>query len=355
MQMGGAGGAKGKGKGGEEEMVRLGKEEVQKIQAKAMKVRSLLLASSYPLTVFFEQLAFDRDVEIVSASSQLPATTSIFSFPIVTKLSTSATSPVVTTSPLSSLPSSSTHTRSLSSHSTSSILSPSHTQTYHCVSLLVWSHADGPRSAAIRASLAQGAAKARAEAARKAAEAAKAGRKLGERLERRMRGPLMGAAGGGVWSDTEGETEGICASFSLLSFFFFLFSFLSFFLPPPSTDLDIPQCRHRERVGDSNHAHHRSLRTPPSSALSLAPLQPPPHLDSPALQPPQRRSQALLGTVPRRHHLSYVVDAADLEHGGESTGGAPYTAGQRWREAERYILRRCAASFSTSSRLSHFC
>ncbi|BGP12761.1 hypothetical protein JCM10213v2_000678 [Rhodosporidiobolus nylandii] len=172
---------------GEQQLAKLSKEEVQKIQAKATK------------------LAFDRDVEIIASTSQPPATTSIFSFDL-----TSSTSGVPT--PAFSASTGAAWDAALSTSSHSSV-SASTTTTYHCVSLLVWSHADAARSSAIRASLAQGA-KAKQAAVRKAAKAARAGKKLGEKLQRQMSSP-MGAVpddgkawANGVTSETEAETEG---------------------------------------------------------------------------------------------------------------------------------------------------
>ncbi|GAA6032712.1 hypothetical protein JCM8097_000754 [Rhodosporidiobolus ruineniae] len=162
----------------------IGREEVQRIQTKAMK------------------LAFDRDVEIVAAPSQPAATASIFSFDVPSSPSFLSTS-------------------STSASSTSSSANGQPTKTYHCVALLVWSLADAARSSAIRDSLVHahtggpGGAKARAAAVKAAAKATRVGKKLGERLERQLRSPMglapEGASGkawaSGTWSETEGETE----------------------------------------------------------------------------------------------------------------------------------------------------
>ncbi|GAA5850170.1 hypothetical protein JCM8547_001029 [Rhodosporidiobolus lusitaniae] len=208
LQVSGEGG----NKEGAKELISLSREEVQKVQSKAVK------------------LAFDRDVEIVSSASQPSATTSIFSFTLTTSSSGL---------PLSSL--SGSPSASFSS-SRSSASSTTTSTTYHCVSLLVWSHADSARSTAIRASLAQGAAEARAEAIKRAAKAARAGKKLGEKLARQMSSP-MGINGGarewanGLVSDTEGETE---ANFTESEWEFAAAATPAFDTFPSSTPLWLP-------------------------------------------------------------------------------------------------------------------
>ncbi|GAA5887585.1 hypothetical protein JCM6882_001460 [Rhodosporidiobolus microsporus] len=163
----------------------LRKEDVGRMQSKAVK------------------LAFDRDVEVIASATQPASTTSIFSFSVPTSSSSGLSSP--------SLAGSTAFASSTRSSSSSSALSSPST-TYHCVSVLVWSHADAARTTAIRSALIQGQ-RARTAALKQAAKAVKAGKKLGEKLERQM-SSAMGAVpdGGNLWagvaSDTEAETEG---------------------------------------------------------------------------------------------------------------------------------------------------
>ncbi|GAA6001867.1 hypothetical protein JCM10207_002357 [Rhodosporidiobolus poonsookiae] len=153
-------------------VVGMGKEELRRVQGKAMK------------------LAFNRDVEVIASTSQPAATSSIFSFSAPSTSSTTANGSLDAS--VSSF---------FSAHDAPST-------TYHAVALTVWSHADPARSAAIRSTLAQSGpppTPARARAVVKATKAAKVGKKLGERLARQMQGAVEAARG--AWSDTEPETE----------------------------------------------------------------------------------------------------------------------------------------------------
>ncbi|BGP36727.1 hypothetical protein JCM10449v2_000629 [Rhodotorula kratochvilovae] len=127
------------------------------------------------------KLAFDRDVEVVASPSQPPATTSFFSF----------------TTTRSSPPASS---------------APTIEQRYHCVSLLVWSHSDASRAAAVAALLQQQQratrAQVEAEAVRRAAKAARAGRKLSSQLLEQMNGEEAdGETDGGTTTGAASETD----------------------------------------------------------------------------------------------------------------------------------------------------
>ncbi|KAM0755981.1 hypothetical protein T439DRAFT_351711 [Meredithblackwellia eburnea MCA 4105] len=164
-------------------IVVLTKEEIARIQSKAMK------------------LAFNRDVEIVATTAQPPSTLSTFSFTIPT--SRSSTNNGVAGSTAAAWDS--------ALEPISSVEPETHT-TYHASCLLVWSHADPARAAAIQATLQNGA-KAKAVAIQRAVKAASASKKLGAKLARQMTSP-MGAVpmegkewGRGAISDTDGETD----------------------------------------------------------------------------------------------------------------------------------------------------
>ncbi|ORY73405.1 hypothetical protein BCR35DRAFT_354095 [Leucosporidium creatinivorum] len=185
--------------------VRLGREEVQRIQGKAVK------------------LAFNRELEILASTTQPASTISQFQFSIPISPTSTSTSSGGSKKPFSSstavawdlslgqssLPTSSTAAAAEAQQQQTL------TKTYYASTLLVYSHADGPRSTAIRSALSDP--KSSAAARLQAAKAAKAGRKLGEKLERQLRSPLGAVVGDGVgWnieggggvSETEGETEG---------------------------------------------------------------------------------------------------------------------------------------------------
>ncbi len=91
--------------------------------------------------------------------------------------------------------------------------------TFYAASLLVWSHADPARAAAIRETLEEGS-KAKAAAIHRAVKAAGAGKKLGARLSKAMNSPLGAVIdekriwGHGTLSDTEAETDGFGESIS---------------------------------------------------------------------------------------------------------------------------------------------
>ncbi|GJN91622.1 hypothetical protein Rhopal_004645-T1 [Rhodotorula paludigena] len=155
--------------GDEGEVRRLGREDMEKVQARALK------------------LAFDRDVEVIASPSQPSATTSFFSF------TTSRASPA----------------------------SSPRQQQYHCVSLLVWSHCDDTRATAIASLLQQRITKAQleAEAVKRGARAARAGQRLSKVLLEQLRQnePAADDAAtttGGAPSETDAGTDGR-ASFEL--------------------------------------------------------------------------------------------------------------------------------------------
>lgn len=211
---------------------RLGREEVQRIQGKAVKVSLSLTplrlsTGSLQLTTSPElaQLAFNREVEILASTTQPASTISQFQFNIPTS-SSRTNSNSNKQAPFSS---STAVAWDLSLGVSSSRPSISterqpeqQTKTYYCSTLLVWSHADASRSEAIRLALSPDGGGGRAGARSKAAKAARAGRKWGEKLERQLRSPLgavvgdgvgwgldsPGGGGGGATSETEGETEG---------------------------------------------------------------------------------------------------------------------------------------------------
>ncbi|GAA5832149.1 hypothetical protein JCM11251_004256 [Rhodosporidiobolus azoricus] len=167
---------------------RLTKDVVRSMQSKAIK------------------LAFDRDVEVIASTTQPPSTTSTFSF--------SVSEPSVSGLATPTLASPTRFQTFSSSRSSSSVASSSSVPTtYHCVSILVWSHADASRTSAIRSTLVQGQ-RAKAAALQQAAKTVKAGRKLGQKLERQMKSALGAVPeggtllGGGIGSETEAETEG---------------------------------------------------------------------------------------------------------------------------------------------------
>ncbi|GAA5870276.1 hypothetical protein JCM16303_001947 [Sporobolomyces ruberrimus] len=131
------------------DVVKLTKEEISKVQAKAIK------------------LAFHRDVKIIASSTQPSATTSFFSFPI-------------------SSPTSSTRSSLLSGPIVAPTVSPlAQTSTvHHVVTLTVWSRANDARSQAIRSLLTKQSKGDEIEAKRARAAA----RNMTRQLQNEMRG-----------------------------------------------------------------------------------------------------------------------------------------------------------------------
>ena len=164
----------------EQTLVVLSKDEIARIQSKAIKVsRSCAL---YPrnltLNASFRKLAFNRDVEVLSSTTQPASTLATFSFTIP------STQPINT--PAVAVGTAADWDSALFPAASAA---PSSETTYHASCLLVWSHADATRSEAIRATLKAGA-KAKSEAIQRGAKAASAGKKLGARLAQQMASPM---------------------------------------------------------------------------------------------------------------------------------------------------------------------
>ncbi|KAL8283718.1 hypothetical protein RQP46_005513 [Phenoliferia psychrophenolica] len=166
----------------DQSLVILTKEEVARIQSKAMK------------------LAFNRDIEIISSTTQPASSLATFSFTIPNSQSIKA----------SGIAGAAAAEWDSGLMPAASSAPPGET-TYHATCLLVWSHADTTRSAAIRTTL-KGGAKAKSEAIHRAAKAASAGRKLGARLAKQMASPMGSVVREGrEWGrgdTTDGETDG---------------------------------------------------------------------------------------------------------------------------------------------------
>lgn len=192
-----------------EEQPTLSKEEIAKIQAKAIKVRirdSATLAYIYTnvKTLYVAQLSLPRDVEIIAAGTAPPATSHTFSFTIKAHASENAH----TGSVKGALGASWDLALAQAARPTSTDRDDT---TYYGASLIVWTHADKTRTDAIRAAIEVGS-KVRSLAIARAAKAAAAGRRFGERLARQQASPLGSAGsasrGRGPGNATSGgETE----------------------------------------------------------------------------------------------------------------------------------------------------
>lgn len=171
----------------------MGKEELARVQAKAMK------------------LAFAREVEVIASTVQPPSTTHCFSFivPAQTAVVTDATGAIGQQWDLALAGATGETTRGRA-------------KTYYGACLQVWSHADRGRSEAIRRAVEEGS-KAKSAAIARAVKAAAAGKRLGARLERAAKsamGPLPTPDGlaGRNWNgyastggETDTDTEGFCS------------------------------------------------------------------------------------------------------------------------------------------------
>jgi hypothetical protein len=150
--------------------------------------------------VISKQLSFTREVEIIASTVAPPATTHTFSFSVPPTSAESASSApgAVGNAWDLSIASAAAGRPSLDGH-----------VTYYAATLTIWSHADRPRSEAIRQAVETGS-RAKSAAVARAVKAAAAGRRLGQRLERRMENP-MGVSdkgfAGKAWATSGGETE----------------------------------------------------------------------------------------------------------------------------------------------------
>ncbi|KAG0147218.1 hypothetical protein CROQUDRAFT_656323 [Cronartium quercuum f. sp. fusiforme G11] len=163
----------------------LGKEELARVQAKAMK------------------LAFSREVEVIASTVQPASTTHCFSFdvPAQTSAVTDATGAIGQQWDLAVAGATGGGTTG-------------RPKTYYGACLQVWSHADRARSEAIRRAVEEGS-KAKSAAIARAVKAAAAGKRFGARLERATKSamgalPTPDGLAGRNWTgytSTGGETD----------------------------------------------------------------------------------------------------------------------------------------------------
>ncbi|KAH9470546.1 hypothetical protein Pst134EA_007795 [Puccinia striiformis f. sp. tritici] len=139
----------------------ISKEELSKIQSKAVK------------------LAFAREVEVIASTVQPPSTTHCFSFTVPARTGDQHESSGALGHQWD---------LSLTCSSESTSRQPAE-KTYYAACLLVWSHSDRSRAEAIRKTLEEGS-KAKSAAVVQAIKAAAAGRKLGTRLEKAVGSPM---------------------------------------------------------------------------------------------------------------------------------------------------------------------
>ncbi|KAH9812207.1 AEX-3 domain-containing protein [Melampsora americana] len=172
----------------------LGKEELARVQAKAMK------------------LAFAREVEVIASTVQPPSTTHCFSFtvPVQNEAITDATGAIGQQWDLGLA------AANLSNHH--QLNTSNRPKTYYGACLQVWSHADRSRSEAIRRAVEEGS-KAKSAAIARAVKAAAAGKRFGARLQRATNSamgvlPTPDGLAGKNWSvynsgaETDTDTEG---------------------------------------------------------------------------------------------------------------------------------------------------
>lgn len=177
-----------------EEVPSLSKEEVAKIQAKAIK------------------LSLPRDVEVVAAAVAPPISSHTFSFTIKSSPSSAYDGAGADTAAPIKGALGASWDLALAQAARPAYEAKPREDVYYAATLIVWTHANRARSDAIRATVATGS-KARTTAIAKASKAAVAGRRYGERLARqsaRAGGTtkrFVSSAPGGATSGDETELQ----------------------------------------------------------------------------------------------------------------------------------------------------